>query len=620
MGAVLGLIAVSFAIWGIGDIFRGFGRGTVAKIGRTEISVEQFRQIYNDRLQQVSRQLRHPLSGEQARALGFDRQILGQLIAEAALDERARQLRLGFSDEEVAKRIMSDPTFRGASGQFDRLRFEQLIRQAGFSEQRFIVDQRRQTIRRQIGASISAGLPVPKASAEAFNRFENEQRNVDYLVLDSAQAGNIPKPTPEQLSKYFEERKVLFRAPEYRKLVMLTLTPADVAKSIEVSDADAKHAYEDQRDRYATAERRHVEQIVFPTMEEAKKAAERIAGGTSFAALAAERGLKESDFDLGTVSKREIFDRAVADAAFSLKEGAISDPVDGRFGRVLVRVTKIEPEQVRPFEQVAAEVKRNVALERGKNELLNIHDKVEDERAGGTPLADIAPKLNLTARTIAAVDRSGRDPEGTPITGLSEGVDVLDHAFASDVDAENESLQIPGGGYIWYDVVDVTPPRERPLDEVKERVEARWRDEEIAARLRTKAKEIADKLKGGATMAEVATENHLKVETAQGVKRRGGEALSPQLVEEVFRTAKDGVGSAEGKSATERVVFRVTDVNVPALESSAAEAKRIEDALRRGLEDDLIGQYIAQLEGELGVNINQSALNQALGGSSSADN
>src|SRR5712671_2286610 len=104
MAVVLGLIAVSFAIWGIGDIFRGFGRATVAKIGRTEIGVEQFRQIYNDRLQQVSRQLRRPLTGDQARSLGFDRQILGQLIAEAALDERARQLRLGLSDQEVAKR------------------------------------------------------------------------------------------------------------------------------------------------------------------------------------------------------------------------------------------------------------------------------------------------------------------------------------------------------------------------------------------------------------------------------------------------------------------------------------------------------------------------------------
>src|SRR6201995_4339833 len=94
MGIVLGLIAVSFGIWGIADIFRGFGQSTLAKIGRTEISAEQFRQIYTDRLQQLGRQFGRPLSPEQARAFGIDRQVLQQTLAEAALDEEARRMGL----------------------------------------------------------------------------------------------------------------------------------------------------------------------------------------------------------------------------------------------------------------------------------------------------------------------------------------------------------------------------------------------------------------------------------------------------------------------------------------------------------------------------------------------
>src|SRR5688572_12121494 len=120
---LLGMIAVSFAIWGIGDIFRGFGRSTVAKIGSTEIGIEQFRQIYNDRLQQLSRQIGRPIPQDQARMLGLDRQLLAQLLAEAALDENARQLRLALSDAEVANRITGEAMFRGPTGQFDRNRF-----------------------------------------------------------------------------------------------------------------------------------------------------------------------------------------------------------------------------------------------------------------------------------------------------------------------------------------------------------------------------------------------------------------------------------------------------------------------------------------------------------------
>src|SRR5262249_36531594 len=212
-------------------------------IGRTEISAEQFRQIYNDRLQQLSRRFNRPITAEQARLLGFDRQIITQLVAEAALDERARQLRLGLSDAEIAKRIQSEAIFQGPTGRFDHDRFLALIRQAGYSEPRYVAEQLRITGRRQIVEAVGRGLTVAKASIEAQNRYENEQRSIEYVVLDKAQAGEIPAPSPEVLAKYFEERKALFRAPEYRKVSLVVLTPADQARWIEVSDADLKKAY-----------------------------------------------------------------------------------------------------------------------------------------------------------------------------------------------------------------------------------------------------------------------------------------------------------------------------------------------------------------------------------------
>src|ERR1700754_2473136 len=176
MAGVMGVLVISFAIWGIGDIFRGFGQNAVAEIGGTEISIDQFRQYYSDRLQQFSRQMGRPISPDQARALGLDRQILGQLVAEKTLDEQARKLRLGLSDAEIAKRITADPAFLGTTGQFDRARFEQLIRQAGFTEQRFVSDQRSVLLRRQIAQSVSGALPVPAAAMTAINQYQNERR------------------------------------------------------------------------------------------------------------------------------------------------------------------------------------------------------------------------------------------------------------------------------------------------------------------------------------------------------------------------------------------------------------------------------------------------------------
>src|SRR4051812_31726528 len=422
MAVVLGMIAVSFAIWGIGDIFRGFGRSTVAKIGSTEITVEQFRQLYNDRLQQLGRELRRPITPDQARLLRLDQQLSGQLVAEAALDQRARQLRLNVSDAEIARQITNDPTFKGATGQFDRARFEQIIRGAGFTEQRFTAEQKRLTMRREVADTVTAELAPPKAMADAQNRYDNEQRAIDYVVLDSAKAGDIPAPTPETIAKYYDEHKGDFRTPEYRSVALLSVAAPDLAKPGDVTDADAKRFYDANPARFGTPEQRHVEQIVFPSLEEAQAAAARLEKSElTFEALAKERGLSDKDIDLGLVTKSGIIDKAVGDAAFALKEGETSKPVKGLFGTMLVHVVKIEPENVKPFDQVAAEIKQTMATDRARGEIGTVHDKIEDERAGGSRLTEIAQKLNLKGRTIEAIDRQGRDPDGKQITDLPAG-------------------------------------------------------------------------------------------------------------------------------------------------------------------------------------------------------
>ena len=618
MGVILGLIAISFGIWGIGDIFRGFGQSTLAKVGHTEIGVEQFRQIYNERLQELGRRSGRPINSELARAVGIDRQILAQLIAETALDERARDLKLGLPESEIAKRITEDPNFRGFTGQFDHNRFLQLIRQAGYTEPRFLAEQRRLLLRQQLVGAIGSDATPSTTLSGAVNRYQSEQRSIEYVLLNQSNAGNIPRPTPDLLAKYYEERKVLFRAPEFRKVVVLVLTPAELVTNIEVSDADIKRAYEDRKARYVTPERRQVQQIIFTNADDARAAAQRLAGGLSFADLAAEPGIKDRFTDLGMIPKTAMIDRSTADAAFALKPGTVSAPIEGRFGTVLINVPKVEPGQSTPLEKVSSELKSELALDRARREVQTMRDKVEDERLDGKTLAQTAEKLGLNLRTIEAADRSGRDPDGNKISTLPEGVDVLASAFTSDVGAENESLPVQSGGFVWYDVIAVTPSRDRPLDEIKAQVEKRWRDDEIAARLTTKTTELLDKLKLGTAFAEVASASKLKLISATGLKRGNAmSGFSVRALNDMFRVAKDTAGVTEGDTATDRIVFRVTDIAVPPFDAASPEAKRVVDVLQRSLSEELIAQYMTRLQSEIGVTINQNALNQATGAAAS---
>src|ERR1700737_4191628 len=366
MAVVMGVLIISFGVWGIADIFRGFGQSTLAKIGHTEISPEQFRQLYTEKLQQPGRQFGRPLTTDQARAFGLDRQVLQQTIAEAALDEEARRLGLGQSDAETMRMIFSDPSFKGLGGNFDPARFQATIRQFGFSEQRYVADQRRVSLRRQIAGTISAGLEAPKVMIDALSRFQNEQRSIEYVKLDAAQAGTIDPPSPETLAGYFDDHKTQFRAPEYRKISFVAITPEDIGKWSEVSDEDARKLFEQRRDKLGTPEQRQVSQIVFPNAEEALSARGRLATGLSFEDLAKERGLSPSDVDLGLIARSAIIDPAIANAAFSLPSGEVSQPVQGRFGVALVKIGKIEPGAEPSYESVASNLKKEIATERAR--------------------------------------------------------------------------------------------------------------------------------------------------------------------------------------------------------------------------------------------------------------
>lgn len=613
MSVVMGVLIVSFGVWGIADIFKGFGQSSLAKIGKTEISTEQFRQIYTDRLQQLGRSFGRPLTMDQARAFGLDRQVLQQTIAEAALDEEARRMGLGQSEAETMRTIYADPNFKGLGGTFEPARFQAAIRQFGYTEQRYLAEQRRVGLRRQIAGTISAGIEPPKLMLDALTQFQNEQRSIDYLKLDAAQAGTIDPPSPETLAAYFEDHKTQFRAPEYRKLAFVVINPEEIGKWSDVSDEDAKKVFEQRRDKLGTPEKREVSQIVFPNEEEALAARSRVTGGLAFDDLAKERNLNLSDVDLGLITKSAIIDPAIADAAFSLPSGEISQPVKGQFGVALVKIGKIEPGVTPTYESVAPQVKKELATERARVKVTEIQNKMEDERSGGSNVVEASQKLGLTAVTIDAVDRSGRLPNGQPVANIPQGLDLVSQAFNSDVGVDNDPIQFRGG-YVWYDVLGITPSRERSLEEVKDQVEAKWREDQISAKLRAKATEIVQKLEQGALLVAEASAIGTKVETAKDFRRDASPAGVPSsVVTAAFRTPKDGVGQTPDAGGSAWIVFRVTDVSVPQVDAASDEMKKLKDTLQRGLTDEQVAQYVSKIESEIGTSINQAAFSQVTG-------
>ncbi len=611
MGLVMGFISLSFVVWGVGDIFRGFGSGKVAQVGGAEISADAYRNAYQTQLQALQRQARRAITNDQARAMGLDRQVLSRLISEAILDDRALALGLGLSDQEIAKSILNDPNFAGPSGKFDVARFRDLLRDNGFTEQSFTREQRRAYLRQQIVEALAGKLNTPTALLEAVNRYRAETRAVEYFVIPASAVGEVPAPSDQDLQTLYEARKASLRAPEYRKLSYLAIAPASLAKPNEVSDADAKTTYDRVKgQRFGAAEKRELEQLVFPDEKAAAEALTKVKAGASLADVAKEANLQVAE--LGTVAKADIFDKAIAEAGFSLAQGAVSDPVQGQFGWALVKAVSVSPESVKPFEEVAGEIKNEIAVTRARKTSMELRDKIEDERTSGKALADAAKNVGLTTTLVEAVDAGGRNATGANID-MPEREALLKAAFASDIGADNDVLSTREGGFIWFEIISIDPARERRFDEVKDEVAAAWKDDEVAKRLTDKATEIVAAIKGGQTIEDAAKAVGVEMKRDDKVRRTELSTLPQGAVARVFGLPVGEIASAAGEGQS-RIVFKILDSVVPPMEADSDVMKGLGDQLRTAMTEDVISQYLAALQSQTKVEINEAAVRAATGG------
>ena len=290
---LFGLLIVSFVIWGVGDMFRGFVPDKVAEVGGQSITAQQYQNSLQTVMFRIQSRTHRNLTSAQAHELGLDRQVLGNLIADAALDLRAASLGMAISEASIVAAVRSDPSLQDASGQFNPALFDQALRDSGLSERGFFAAQSRAYMRQQIETPLIDGLAAPKPLVDLLARVEAQTRAIDYVVLPPSAAGDIPAPADDALKAYFNERKDQYRAPEYRALDILLVDPNTLANPADVSDEDAKADYDKVRDaRFATPEKRKLQQIVFPDQASADDAEAKIKAGASFDDIVKARNLK----------------------------------------------------------------------------------------------------------------------------------------------------------------------------------------------------------------------------------------------------------------------------------------------------------------------------------------
>jgi peptidyl-prolyl cis-trans isomerase D len=608
------MLVGSFGIWGVHSSMFASANDAVVRVGDQKVSNGEFEIVFKSTMNNISRSFGKRLTLEEAKMIGIEQMVVGQLVSGAALNELAGNMKLGLSQGRLAQVLASDPNFKDEGGAFNRRLMEERLANVGIRLDDYIHWKSKEAVRIQIDDAVSNGFEAPKVLVDALQSFANERRSIDYLILTKDNIDPIKPPATDVLAKWFEENKSKYKAPEYRKITYVKLEPADIADTSAITDEQVKEDYEKHKDTYTTLETRTIEQLTFTDKASADAAAAKLAAGTTFDQLVAEQGKTATDVLLGDFTRDKMPNKTMADAAFAVKaDGGLTPVTEGLLGPVIMRVTNIRPEVVKTLDDVKEDIRKQLALVLANDEIQNVFDRFEDSRASGASLQEVAKQLQLKAVTIDAIDASGNDPKDAEVKDIPDSARLISEAFKTEEGVDPLPINLDNGGYVWFEVDGVTAARDRKVDEVKDKAVADWTSEQQKLALAKKAEEITGQIVKGAKMADVAATLKIAVETKNDLKRGADDAvLGPAAVLAAFGGPNGFVTNAAGAGGEGQIVLQVTNVSeTPAADALDNNAEQIK-SIAKAAGNEILDQLVNELKSEYGVSYNPTLANQLM--------
>ena len=598
------LLILSFAAWGVGDYLSPEVEDAVATVGESEIGAEEFRREYSRQFNEWRRRLGGNVTPETAAQLGLPEEVLQAMVRRRLVELEAGRLGLAVGDGQIRRAIEEDPNFGGRLGGFDRALFERVLLTNGLTEGEFVAMLRRDISGRQVDRSVERNVRASRSMAEAVHRYRNETRRA--VLIRVPEDASLPEdPGEGELRAWHEANRDSFMAPAYRAVTAIVLDPDRWLDRVEADPALAREAYEARMADFTVPATRRVRQALFDSEAKAQEFMTALAGGADLERAAGTIGAAVSD--LGSVSRSQLPQAALAEAVFSLGEAGVTGPVETPLGWHVLAVDQIAEEKVIPFEEVKEGLEREVAREIAVERLADLANDVDDQLGGGATFEDAARALDLPLLAIAAVDASGRDRAGRQPDGLPAEPNFLRTAFSTPVGEDSLLGELGDGGYFVLRVESETPPAARPFEEARPQVLSAWQKERLDEAAKARADALAARLREGRAPASAA--GGLAVAETGPFARTEADpetGRSHEVVEAVFAAERGEVVVA--RAGDGYAVAVVEGIEPPPY--SEQEIETIRQQLSAEMVEDVRRQFHAALEDRFGVAVNRGLLAQ----------
>jgi peptidyl-prolyl cis-trans isomerase D len=610
---LMGGLALSFVVWGIADVFTGSTSTAVASVGSTEIDQRAFMRSYKNVLRAAEQQNGQPVSPEMAQRLGLGPIALQQMIDRAAVDNEATRLGLVTPFAVVQQSIQAMPALRGATGRFDPTVYARALQNADYSEPDFIKEMRGDLTRSQLTGAVEGNYVIPPGYAQALFLYINEKRAADYVIVSPDSLGAIPPPSEAVLAAYVKANAARFSTPEYRDVDFAEIGPEDLFSQITVTDQQIQQEFDAHKAAYIVPEKRDLQQLPFPSEAEANAAEAKLKAGTSFDALIQSRGFKPADI-ASTVVESDLGDADTAKAAFALPLNGVSVPLKSTFGYELVRVTKIVPGSNKSFADVKDDIRKALATQIAGGKLVDIANAFEDARSGGASIAQAAKKTGMKAGHVAAIDASGKAPDGSP-AAAPQDPEFLTQVFRSEVGEDSDPFPAKSGHYYAIRVNGVTPPKVKSLEQVRAAATAAWTDEMKAKLLTVRAAQLAAQAAKDNSLDGIAKSLKLPVQHSPALSRNTNDTMFSAAVTQKLFAAKPGgiVSGPQGQSGN-FIIAKVTGIAHPPILPGSPGFAQGAQQLSQAMSGDFSLALANAARTRQGVKINQKLMDSAIGG------
>lgn len=610
---LFGIMVVAFVIWGVGDVIRVAWHHTwVAKAGGDTIGPQQFQAAYEREITQAQRRLQpgQDLSTAQRRQIA--QKTLDQMVANIAVTNEERRLRITVPDAAVRQAVFNMPAFRGKNGEFDRNLLDGILRDNNMTEGQFLSIVRSDLARQQLVGAVTSGASPSKALAEAVFQTEGERRSAAMVELPFAAAKAPPAPTDAELHRWYDNNPDAFRVPEFRRVRVAILSPETIAKSITVSDAELKSWFDSHRAQFQTPATRSIQVAILPDQAKAAALAAKWKSGADWAAVQ-----KQAEADQGSAvaldktTETQVPDDALAKAAFAATPDQVTGPVKVGLGYAVLRVTAATQGTDQSFAQAKDAVRKRLIADRASAALYDDANKVDNVLGTGVGLDKLPSDLGL-AGVEGTLDQQGNTPDGkpAPIPGpdeLRKAIIAAAFSHAPGPPSELTEVQTPSvGGSAFYavQVEQITPPSRKPFDAVKDQVAQRWTQAARVHEQEVAATAILTELQHGKSLTDAAAKAGLTVRTTPLITRDNPDPGVPQQLRAVLFGLKPGeptmVQTADGF-----VVAEPYQTSVPTEASDPEQYKSVEQALARAQAATIATIFADALRQRAQVNVNQ---------------